>query len=147
MSSILELTHLQGNWIVTKNVCLIQKNKTYIYKEEISINNYNNENYKKYEESENTLYFSKNRIKLIDINYTKQKISVNNIHIISKNVDVIYKIQYFRHNHFKVQYKINDIECYEHVYSINNNVKLSIAILMKSKKYIATMFTSYIKKF
>lgn len=140
--------NLQGNWISQKNIYFLNNKKQNKYKEQISIIQYKNI-IDLYQEE---LY--KYKINIISKkNQLNQEYSTLNIYpkkIIKKidRVSKLYKIYFISNNLLKIQSNsINNKFTYnEYIYLINPNFKISIGILTKSKKYIATILTSYIKK-
>lgn len=140
--------NLEGNWIAQKNIYFLHNKRQYQYKEFINIiNNTQNINIIK-----NLLY----QYSIFILNKeNKNNILYNNLSIYNKNIiknlnKLIknYDIDLLTNKLLKVKLKLdqNNLIYYEYIYTINNNLKISIGLLKKQNKYIATILTSYIKK-
>lgn len=140
--------NLQGNWISQKNIYFLTTKQQNKYKEQISIIKYN----KEVNISQDKLYQYKIYIaskkdqsnqQYSNLNICEQKI-IKEVNKVNK----LYDIHFISSDLLKIQLNSlhNNFIYDEYIYSINPNFKISISILKKSNKYIATILTSYIRK-
>ncbi len=130
--------NLLGEWILTKNIYIINTKKVSLYKESVKIfnekidkinNQYIITNNNLYNKKDNFIRVSENSI-LKDFNLYKNT----------------YINKYINQEQLKIQVAYDNIQYEENIYSINQNLKISIGILLKKNKYKCIIFCSYIKK-
>lgn len=130
-----------SKWISNKTLYFIKNQKVYKYKEHIQIIE--------------SINIDRSLIKIVNYSikskevyyksHVLQKSSKQYIKI-SNNINYLYNLNFIKDNYIHYKYKEKSSAYDEYIYSINNNLKISIAILKKTKQYYAVVFTSYIKQ-
>ena len=134
-----DLQLFNGYWMSKKSVYLIKKKLEFQYQEFIFIDLVNNKYQLKYKFLENESYFFMNQINHHLFNFVQKNVKI------IKFYNVIYKYSKL----LKITIKTHGKNlCYEeYIYSISENLKISIGFLKNKNIYFAVIFTSYIKLF
>lgn len=129
------LEFFSGSWISKKSIYLLKKKEEYQYEEFININS--SKCYLNYKLAKKENYLFQNQI------------TFNSLLAIQKDNKLIkfYNINNKYSELLKINIKIKKYNLWhkEYIYSINQNLKISISFLKNQNKYIAIIFTSYIK--
>lgn len=141
---------VEGKWIYHQTFyCLINKvikiNKQNIYitklnslKKQEYINRHNYYIYE-YKKSSNKKFVSQ---------YSYKENSIPTSGIIQKienSIKTKYDFKSYEKKYLKVSYNKKEVKYCEYIYTINNNLRISIIIIKKLNKYLAISFTSQIK--
>nr|YP_009397216.1 hypothetical protein [Thuretia quercifolia]ARW66402.1 hypothetical protein [Thuretia quercifolia] len=136
------LYHFNGNWISKKNIYLLNNKIEHTYREYINIQVKEKTSYSyKYNlsynlQNNNDIYF-----------YNELTLYLNNI--IEKNFELIkfYNIDFITTKLIKLKKKLKkkNLIYNEYICFINQNLTVSIGFIKLYDKYLAIVFTSYIK--
>lgn len=130
-----------GNWITQKSIFILKHNIKHISQKKIKITTSEDFNDFYIHKLNSTInnqndYSNYTHLHFINNYFNKQNCSLINT----------YKIQRINQNLLKIYRNLkNDLTYTEYIYFINNNFNISISFMKKNNKYLATIFTSYIK--
>jgi len=128
-----------GSWMSKKSIYLLTHKIESQYQEFIKINKDDQKYNLSYKSSETSSYLYHSKI-----NFEKST-------IIQKQNKIIkfYNLNYIYPNLLKIKTKLckKNLSYKEYIYSINQNLKISISFLKNKNEYLAIVFTSYIKLF
>lgn len=123
-----------GQWMTKKNIYILKYNFRYTYEEQVKVTK---------NEDENLLYD-------YELNHRDNKFYINYSNYFferkKQSLTNIYNVKEINKNLLQISQKVNEkIFFIEYIYCINENFNTSIGFIKSNKKYLATIFTSYIK--
>ena len=144
------LQSFEGNWISHQTVYSLQKKDIKVNKQYIHVNNFNsiqkdNNQVISYLYKDENTQTSKNNILYQYIYKNAHNVNSGVIYKTYMNTNIIYQFKLYYGNYLKISYTAKDVNYTEYVYSVNQNLKMSIIMIKMMYRYVAICFTSKIR--